>query len=136
MANYEYGCDSVVCNEGEPISEILLITNGSVETTINGKTFTYSIGDVPGIWDLSSGIYSSTYTATTDAKVTSYPYKNLSALETLLQAKPMVAYLLVCAVCRQISNLLQYVFKLRNQAGLAYETAQDLYRHHQVMRAF
>jgi CRP-like cAMP-binding protein len=103
----EFQKGSVICAEGEPISQLLFITSGSAEAVFDGRAYRYEHGDMLGVCDLSLGIYSCTYTAKADTKIVTYPYKNLSALETLFREKSGVAYLMVCSMCRQILGLIQ-----------------------------
>ena len=127
MEYFEFTSGSVICSEGDPISEILIITKGSVEASFNGRIFIYEQGDMLGICDLSVGIYSCTYTASSDVSIATYPYKNLSALETLFQEKAGVAYLMVCSMGRRILNLLQYKTMLKQESDRAYESLKALY---------
>ena len=131
----EYEKGAVICNESDPISQILIITSGSVEAVFNGRTFLYEQGDMLGICDLCVGIYSGTYTAATDVAIAAYPYKNLSALETLFQEKTGVAYLMVCSMCRRILDLLQHKISLKNEADRAYETIKKLYPQYEELCA-
>ena len=123
----EFKKGSIICSEGDPISQIMLITNGSAEAVFGERKFIYEQGDMPGICDLSVGIFSSTYIAATDVTVASYPYKNLSALETLFREKAGVAYLLVCSMSRRVLSLLQYKILLKNEADRAYEAIRDIF---------
>ena len=123
----EYPKGSGICGEGDPISQILVIANGSAEAVFEGRTFLYEQGDTLGICDLSVGIYSSSYTAVTDVTIAAYPYKNLSALDTLFQARSGVAYLMVCSMCHQLLNLLKYKISLSNESTKAYEAINEIY---------
>ena len=129
----EYPKGSVICSESDPVSQILVITNGSVEAAFEGRTFLYEQGDTLGICDLSIGIYSSSYTAATDVTIAAYPYKNLSALDTLFRARAGVAYLMVCSMCRQILNLLQFKISLSNESTKAYEALKELYPQYEAL---
>jgi len=123
----EYSKGSVICSEGDPISQILFITTGSAVAEFEGRTFLYEQGDMLGICDLSVGIYSSAYTAATDVTIAAYPYKNLSALDTLFRARAGVAYLMVSSMNRQILNLMQYKISLNNESTRAYEALKEMY---------
>ena len=131
----EYPKGAVICSEGDPVSQIMIITTGSVEAAFDGKTFHFGQGDVLGICALSLGMYSYTYTAVSDVTIATYPYKNLSALDTLFQEKSGVAYLMVCSMCRQILNLLQYKISLQNESDRAFESAKKLYPQYEELCA-
>ena len=135
MEILEFSKGSVICSEGDPMSQILIITSGSVEAAFDGRTFHYEQGDVLGICALSVGIYSYTYTAVSDVAIATYPYKNLSALDTLFQEKAGVAYLMVCSMCRQILSLLQYKISLQNESDRAYESVKKLYPQYEELCA-
>ena len=128
METVKFDKGSVIHKQGDPISQILLITAGSVEANFNGHTFLYEHGDILGIMDLSSGIHSSSYVAMSNVTFATYPYKNLSALDTLFKEKPGVAYLMVSSMCRRIYGLLQYKDSLKNESGRAYNSAGILYK--------
>ena len=127
METVKLNAGYVLCKEGDPMSQIHIITRGRVEAMLGGKAFIYEQGDVLGVCDLSLGVYSCTYTAVTDVEIVSYSYKNLSALETLFTEKAGVAYLVVCSMGRQIVNLLQYKISLKNESDRAYDYAKKLY---------
>jgi len=123
----DYAKGSVICAEGEPLQDIVIIKNGSARTVINGRQFLFESGDMLGICDLSLGTYSCTYTATSDVILFTFPYKNLSALESLLEQKPDIAGLLVHSLCRQLSDLLQYKLSLMQESDRAYKLLIELY---------
>ncbi|MCL2044883.1 MAG: hypothetical protein FWG88_00670 [Oscillospiraceae bacterium] len=131
MEYIQYEKDAVICNEGDPISNLLFITNGSAIASIDKRTFPFEQGDMLGICDLSIGIYNATYTATSDVTIAAYPYKNMSALETLFRDKSGVAYLMVSSMCRRILSLLQYKILLKNEADKAYESLKEIYGHYE-----
>jgi len=135
MEILEYTKGSVICSESDPISQILIITNGRVEAAFGGRTFLYEQGDMLGICDLCVGLYNCTYTAASDVTIATYPYKNLSALETLFQEKTGIAYLMVCSMCRQILSFLQYKITLRNESDRAYEAVNELYPQYEALCA-
>ena len=127
MDNVKFTKGSVIHNQGDPLSQILFITEGSVEATFSGHKFLYENGDILGILDLSSGIHSSTYVACTDVSITAYPYKNLSALDTLFGEKSAVAYLMVSSMSRKLYSLLQLKDSLKSESARTFNSAGDLY---------
>ena len=131
MEYIQYEKDAVICSEGDPISHLLFIANGSVNASIEKQTFPFEQGDMLGICDLSIGIYNATYTAASDVTIAAYPYKNMSALETLFREKSGVAYLMVSSMSRRILSLLQYKILLKNEADKAYESLREIYRHYE-----
>ena len=127
FSDTEFEQGTLICNAGDPIQHLLIIISGSVETTIYGRRFLYGPGDVLGICDLYSGMYSSAYTTASEVKVSLYPYKNLSALEALLRDRAAIAYLMVRSMCHQVFNILQHKIALKSESDRAYESAQELY---------
>jgi len=118
---------SVLCSEGEPLSHLLFITNGSVEVLFNGQQFRFEKGDTIGLCGLSMGSHSHTYTAVSNVTVFLYPYEEFSTLETLLRDNPDVANLMVNSMCRQISEFLEYRSALKQEADKAYESVREMY---------
>ena len=127
MELLEFSNGSVICREGDTMSHLIIITSGSAEAAFEERTFRYEQGDILGICDLNAGIYGCTYTATSDVAVAAYPYKSLSALETLFREKAGIAYLMVCSMGRQILKLLQYRISLKSDSDRAYESVKELY---------
>jgi len=119
---------SVIYKEGEPLIHLAFITNGSVETLINGRKFRFTKGDMIGLCDLSKGSHSHTYTAVSDVTVFSHACEDFSALENLLRDNADVANLMVNSKLRHITETLQYRYALKQETDKAYEFIQGIYR--------
>jgi CRP-like cAMP-binding protein len=133
MGLLEFKKGAVICKQGDSMQEILFITNGTVEAMFEGRIFIYEKGDMLGICDLTLGIYSCSCKAVTDVTIFTYPYRNLSALEKLLNEKGEIAGLLVNSMCRQILNLLQYKINLKSESETAYESVNNIYEQYEKM---
>ena len=125
MIEFQQG--NTICSAGEELSHVSFITKGSVSVPLGGRTFQFGQGDIIGLADLKTGIYSSTYTASTDVTVFMHPYSDLSTLESLLRDNPDTAQLTVNSVCRQLAELLQYRALLKKEADSAYAVIRDSY---------
>jgi len=137
MKQTDYTKGSVICAEGEPMQDIVIIKNGSAQAVIDGRCFSFEQGDMIGICDLSLGKYSCTYTATSNVVLFTFPFKNLSALESLLAQKPDIAGLLVHSLCHQLSDLLQYKLSLNQESERAYKLLKELYpRYEQLSQQY
>ena len=126
---------SLICSEGEPLSTIMLISKGKVKAVFNGKTFHYNQGDMIGVCDLEVGIYSGTYTAISDVTIAAYPFKNLSALDTLFREKSGVAYLMVYSMCRHLLSLLKHKVDLKDESEKAYEATKMFLEQYEALCA-
>jgi len=127
MALSEYKEGSIIINQGDQVSQILIIAEGEIEASFSGYKFTYGKTDVIGLSDLRSGTYSKTYTAISDASVYPYPCESFRELESLLRNNADIAYLMVGSMCRRMSELLKYRYQLKHEAVNAYKMIQELY---------
>jgi CRP-like cAMP-binding protein len=119
---------SVIYKEGDSLSNLALITNGSVEAVINGRPFRFAKGDMIGLCDLSTGKHSHTYTAISDANVFSHACESFAGLDALLRDNADVANLMVNSMLRHISETMQYRAALKKESDRAYELLLDIYR--------
>ncbi|MDR0324583.1 MAG: cyclic nucleotide-binding domain-containing protein [Oscillospiraceae bacterium] len=127
MALTEFKQGSVICSEGDPLQQLLLIMRGSVESAFDAYPFRLEKGDIVGLCGFGAGSHSHTCTAVTDVAVISYPYDSFDALETLLRENVDAANLLVNSMCHQVSDHMQCWSALKQEAGGAYELLQEMY---------
>jgi CRP-like cAMP-binding protein len=123
----EFAQSAVICGEGEPISNMMLITNGSAEASFGGRQFILNKGDIIGICDAGSGVHSFAYTALTDVSVLLYPFEDYGSLEALLRGNADIANLFIESVCRLMSELLHFRISLKNESDSAYDTVKSVY---------
>ena len=126
---------SVIYDEGEPLRQISFITKGSAEASYNGLPFRFEQGDIIGLCDLKSSVYSRAYTAVSDLTVVTYPCKDFSTLEALLRDNADTAQLLINSLCRQIPEFLKFRDALRQEAYSAYKLIEDLYPKYELLSA-
>jgi CRP-like cAMP-binding protein len=119
---------AVVFKQGEPLTHLSFITNGSVEAIINGRPFRFAKGDMIGLCDLSTGSHSHTYTAISDVTMFSHAYENIGALDTLLRGNADVATLMVNSKLRHVSEALQYRAALKQESEKAHEAVREIYK--------
>jgi len=127
MALTEYKKGSVIHSEGDPILQIALITAGELEATFHGQTTKLEKADFIGLCGLSLGSHFQTYTAASDVTLFPYPCEDINGLESLIRGNADIGYLMVNSMCRQIAAYMQYMFKLKQEAGSAFELIEELY---------
>jgi hypothetical protein len=125
LAEFKEG--AIIHKAGDPLTEIYLIAEGEVEASFGGYTFLYGKTDIIGLSDLSTGYYSKTYTAISDVSICPYRCENMSSLESLLRDNADIAYMMVCSMCRRISELMKYRGQLKQEVGTAYNMIQEIY---------
>ncbi|MCL2125621.1 MAG: hypothetical protein FWH33_06505 [Oscillospiraceae bacterium] len=126
MPLVEYTQGSLICNEGEPLQNLSFIAKGRVEASLNGHLLTYEKGDMLGVQDLCTGIYSLTYIAITDTAVITDTYGGIENLETLMHSNSDAAILIIDAVCRKAADCLQYRASLEHEAAQVFNLATDV----------
>jgi len=127
MAVTEYKQGSVIIGADKPLNNLLLITKGEAEASLNGYKLRLDKADVIGICDLERGSYSFTYTAVSDVNVIANPYEGFSSLDALVQDNADIGYVIVNSMCRQITQCLEYMAKLGQEAEETYEMVQEIY---------
>jgi len=127
MAMVEFKQGSTICSKGDPLKQLLIVMKGKAETSFNGRPLFFEQGDALGLSDLITGTYSRPYTAVTDVTIFDHPYEDVYALGKLLDEKPDTAYFLITSMCRQITELLQYRYALKQEAMSIYDFATDGY---------
>ncbi|MCL2049108.1 MAG: cyclic nucleotide-binding domain-containing protein [Defluviitaleaceae bacterium] len=125
MADFTRG--SLICTKGEPLSNILIITKGSVEAAAGGQTYTFVQGDIIGLEALIDGGYGFTYTAASDVSLIMLPFGGVSVLGTLFREKEDVASVIVNSAIRQANMYLAYHEALRQEAAAAYALVTSAY---------
>jgi len=117
---------TVICNEGDSINSLLIITKGKAKTDLYGHTFHFEKGDLIGLGDLGLGSYSHTYVAETEVTVFQYPY-NENTIKTVLRDNADIANMLVNTVCRQATEFLRLRQGLKLVADGAYRVIKNVY---------
>ena len=118
---------SIIYREGEPMNQLLLISEGEVEASFRGHTSVYGKMDVIGLTALGSGMHSKSYTAVSN--VSAYPYacESFNALDALLRTNADISYIMVGSMCRQISHLLKYRVHVKHEAETIFTMVKDMY---------
>ena len=117
----------VIYRKGTTLDNISLITEGEVEGTFGGHTFLYGETDVLGLCDLTSDVHTHTYTAISDVTLHPFPYDGVGSLDSIILDNADIAYMMVSSMCRQVTELLQYKSRLKNEAEGAFDMVNDIY---------
>lgn len=107
MAIITFKKGQLICQAKEPLKELYVIGEGTVEVTFPGGRLTLSKGDVIGIQDIKSGTHSCTYTAAEDTSLLPYTFTSLPQLLTLFQSKPNIMHLFFTSSARFSNSLLK-----------------------------
>lgn len=91
---------------GQPMTALHLITNGKVDVSYPGGSYTLGKGDVISICEICSEIHLLGYTTLEDTTILTYPLTSLDSLNDILQKHPDVARLFCLSCFRQINILL------------------------------
>ena len=79
---------------GQPMTALHLITNGKVDVSYPGGSYTLGKGDVISICEICSEIHLLGYTTLEDTTILTYPLTSLDSLNDILQKHPDVASVL------------------------------------------
>ena len=90
---------------GQPMTALHLITNGKVDVSYPGGTYTLNKGDVVGICEICSEVHFLSYVTLEETSILTYPLNNMDSLDDLLQKHPDVARLFLLSMFRQINTL-------------------------------
>lgn len=96
----------ILCEIGQPVTNLYLLTSGSVNVTFPGGAYTIGKGDVVGICDIASDIYQFTYTALEDITFESYDLEGIGSFHSMFGALPQLATLFCQSSLRQVNQLL------------------------------
>ncbi|MBQ7359028.1 MAG: cyclic nucleotide-binding domain-containing protein [Lachnospiraceae bacterium] len=96
----------ILCEIGQPTTNLYLLTSGSVSVTFPGGSFIIGKGDVVGICDISSETYQFTYTALEDITFETYDVEGIQSFHAMFGALPQLATLFCQSSFRQINYLL------------------------------
>lgn len=110
-----------IYNYGQPMTALHMITNGKVEVTYPGGSYSLGKGDVIGIGEICSEIHLLGYTTLEDTTILTYPLTSLDSLNDILQKHPDVARLFCLSCFRQINILL-------NRSSISELNCSELYR--------
>ena len=127
MAGDKFQEGDVIYGKGTTLDKISLIAEGEVEGKFGGHTFLYGVTDVLGLCDLKSDVHTQTYTAISDVTLHPFPYEGVSSLDSMMQDNADIAYMMISSMCRQITELLQYKSRLKQEAEGAYDMVNDIY---------
>ena len=117
----------VIFSKGTTLDNIALIAEGEVEGSFGGLTLLLGNTDVLGICDLLSDTHTLSYTAISDVTLHPFPYSGIGSLDSIMQNNADIAYLMVCSMCRQISEMMQYKSRLKHEADGAFNMVNELY---------
>ena len=106
---------------GQPMTALHLITNGKVDVSYPGGSYTLGKGDVISICEICSEIHLLGYTTLEDTTILTYPLTSLDSLNDILQKHPDVARLFCLSCFRQINILL-------NRSSISELNCSELYR--------
>jgi hypothetical protein len=127
MPSSDFTQGSLICSQGEPLRQLLILTKGNAEASFNGNIFKFGQGDLLGFNALVEGSHSLTYTAASEASLFTLPYDDISTLETLFREKEDIANVVVGSMCRQMAMFLQYHASLKSEAVKAYELVTKIH---------
>ena len=105
----------------QPMTALHLITNGKVDVSYPGGSYTLGKGDVISICEICSEIHLLGYTTLEDTTILTYPLTSLDSLNDILQKHPDVARLFCLSCFRQINILL-------NRSSISELNCSELYR--------
>ena len=97
---------TIIYKNGQPMTALHLITQGTVQAEYPGGTYQLKKGDVIGICEVCSEIHFLGYTALEDCMYLTYPISSMEALDDLLQKHPDAARFFLLSLFRQINTLL------------------------------
>ena len=116
-----------ILKQGEPLSQLLIITKGFAEASINGRLFRFEQGDIIGLCALATGVHNYTYNAASDLTAFPYPFESFGSLDSIMYENAEASNIFVNGMCRQMATFLQYRHSLKQEASRAYEMATKLY---------
>ena len=133
MALSEFKQGTTVCIEGESLQDLFFVAKGRVEVSFNGRPFHFEKGDMIGLFDLGTGVHSHTYTAVADTTLIKTPYEGAGSLDDMIRDNADVATLLIDAMCRKVSECLQYKLSLKRESERAYELIKEIYSQYEQL---
>lgn len=125
MAIITFQKGQLICRAGEPLKELYVVGEGTVQVAFPGGKLTLSKGDVIGIHDIKTGIHSCTYTAAEDSSLLPYAFTGLPQLLALFQSKPNVMHLFFTSSARFSSALLNHYAKQSKENADASDISEE-----------
>lgn len=107
MASVKVTKDQILFSEGDPITELYLIAQGSFVVSFPGGEYTISKGEAPGICELTSDLHSMTCRALEDSSVLVYPINDIPSLKAMFRKIAEYCMVFTRSAFRQMNSLLQ-----------------------------
>lgn len=114
MASREFRKGAIIENEGNGVSALHIILQGSVKATFSGGEIILKKGDVIGLYDLAFDTHSFTYTAEDTTTLLSFPIKGSSSVKDLCSANPEISKMFYTSMVNEMIYVLAYYAKLKN----------------------
>ncbi len=127
MAAVTFTPGTVILNEGSPISQILIISSGSIRAESEKGELLLEKGDVPAIFDLYCGYSFYTYTAVDTVVCLSYPLENRT-VSSVIKSSGGLGELFAASMCRQCCTIFDDFIMHEYQCGTFYRYLNDSYQ--------
>ncbi len=98
--------DQMIFRVGNPCDSFYIIADGTVDAVFGNLHFPMKKGDIVGIFSLTRGEHVCTYTASSDASLMPYPFKDSKGLIAMMNKQEDLRKLLVASLNRNICNTL------------------------------
>lgn len=118
---------NILCCIDQPMTNIYLLTSGSMSVTFPGGSYTLGRGDVVGILDVASEKYQFTYTALEDITFETYDVEGIVSFHSLFGSLPQLATLFCQSAFRQLNQLLNGYSTLCFESSMLANSAASYY---------
>ncbi len=127
MATVTYEPGAVILDNGAPVTQILIISSGSIRASSEKGELLLEKGDVPAIFDLYCGYSFYTYTAVDAVSCISYSLENQTVSE-LIRNSAGLGELFAASMCRQCCSIFDDFIMHEYQCGTFYRYLNDSFQ--------
>lgn len=127
MASIKRKPGDILLQAEQNLTELYIITSGSVTADFSGNPFTLKKGDVLCLADLESGVSSCSYIAQTEVSLASYPYENPTLFYEQLASNREMCQLFLTSAIRFILAALRRHEKLSASCKRVYKDSRKGY---------
>lgn len=125
MAAITFSKGSTIHSQGQPLTELYMLTKGKVQVSYPGGHYQLNEGDIIGICEICSEVHFLTYTALEDISIMPYPAGNADVLEELLRTHAALVKLFLLSLFRQMNTVLSQSSNADLTCSNLYQTLAD-----------
>ena len=133
MAVINVGKDKHFIKNGDKVTELYWIVQGSVRQILRNETFLIEKGNIIGLAEGTTGVYHCDYITCEECVIYSYQYEKEEDLTAIFEAQPKNAIAFLLATIKGTDALLRHYTEYWTRAHNFYLFSSELYRQYKLI---